>query len=266
MDLPRGKAYDTTSLGGVAIVQLSWPLLQSLVAEIGRVESLTELACLLGETVPRLGFDHYALVHHVDLAGPPRGAVHLDNYPVNWRREFIEARYYVDDPVHVACRRHARPFFWRDLPQLLPLNRRQVAMLADGRDAGLADGLTVPIHLPGDVPGSCTFAVRGREVAAALAPAAQFFGCHAFEAARRLADRRQRAAAEQVVLTARQLDCLHLVARGKTDSEIAALLGISRETAHEHVEVAKARLRVATRTQLVARALFHGLINYGDIL
>jgi len=247
-------------------VPLSWPLLQSLVAEIGRVDSLAGLERLLGEAVPRLGFDHYALVHHVDLAGPPTGAVHLDNYPADWRREFIEARYYVDDPVHVACRRAARPFFWRDLPALLPLNRRQVAMLADGREAGLADGLTVPIHLPGDVSGSCTFAVRGREVTAALAPAAQFFAGHAFEAARRLADRRHRQATAPVALTARQLDCLHLVARGKTDSEIAVLLGISRETAQEHVEAAKTRLWVATRTQLVARALFHGLISYGDVL
>ena len=247
-------------------MQLSWPLLRALVAEIGRLDSLAELGCFLGDAVPRLGFDHYALVHHVDLAGLPRGAVHLDNYPADWRREFIDGRYYVDDPVHVACRRAARPFFWRDLPGLLPLNRRQAAMLADGRDAGLADGLTVPIHVPGDVSGSCTFAVRGREAPAALAPAAQFFGYHAFEAGRRLADRRYRQAAGPVALTTRQLDCLVLVARGKTDSEIAELLGISRETAQEHVEAAKARLRVAARTQLVARALFHGLISFGDIV
>lgn len=202
----------------------------------------------------------------LDLAGLARGAVHLDNYPRGWQREFIHQRYFADDPVHIACQRAARPFLWRDLPQLLALNRQQTAILATARSAGLADGLTVPIHVPGDFSGSCSFAVRRRQVSDALGPSAQFFGCYAFETARRLAQRRHGLAPERIALTTRQLDCVVLVARGKTDSESAELLGISRETAQEHVEAAKAKLRVAARTQLVARALYHGIISYGDIL
>ena len=244
-------------------MHLSWPLLQSLLAEAGAAASLAELAAVLDEAMPRLGLDYYALVHHVDLARPPEGAVHLDNYPPDWRRRFVAQRYYAHDPVHIACRRGAHTFLWRDLPRLVTLGRAQQAMLEAGRAAGLADGLTVPVHLPGDLPGSCTFVARDREVPADLAPSAQFFGLYAFEAARRLA-RRQGPGCP--VLTARQLDCLVLVARGKTDAESAMILGISRETVHEHVEEAKARLEVATRTQLVARGLYHGLITYSDIL
>lgn len=247
-------------------MQLSWPLLQSLLAACGQLQSLADLKTFLDEAAPRLGFDHYALVHHVDLAGLPKGAVHLDNYPDGWQREFVQQRYYAHDPVHVACQRAARPFFWRDLPELMALSRPQRAILARAREAGLTDGLTMPVHVPGDFSGSCSFATVARAVPADLAPSAQFFGCYAFEAARRLARRDRGLPCEPIRLTPRQLDCLVLVARGKTDSETAALLGISRETAQEHVEGAKAKLRVATRTQLVARALYSGLITYSDVL
>lgn len=244
---------------------MQWSLLQSLLTDLDSVGTRDELGALLDAAMPHLGFDHYALVHHVDLAGLPTGAVHLDNYPRGWQREFIHRRYYAEDPVHVACQRAARPFLWRHLPRLLALSREQAAILDAARAAGLVDGLTVPMHVPGDFSGSCSFAVRAREVPEALGPAAQFFGCCAFEAARRIAQQRRGRAPAAPALTPRQLDCLVLVGRGKTDTESAILLGISRETAQEHVEAAKAKLRVATRPQLVARALFGGIITYSDI-
>ena len=55
-------------------------------------------------------------------------------------------------------------------------------------------------------------------------------------------------------LTARQRDVLAHCALGKSDWEIAQLLGISPVTAHEHVETAKRKLGVRTRVQAVALA------------
>ena len=56
-------------------------------------------------------------------------------------------------------------------------------------------------------------------------------------------------------LTAREVECLHWVAAGKTDLEIAVILSISPRTARFHIENAKRKLRVATRVQAVAEAL-----------
>ena len=56
-------------------------------------------------------------------------------------------------------------------------------------------------------------------------------------------------------LTAREVECLHWVAQGKTDIEIALILKISARTARFHVENAKRKLNVATRVQAVAEAL-----------
>ena len=53
-------------------------------------------------------------------------------------------------------------------------------------------------------------------------------------------------------LTPRQRQIVTLLAQGATDAEIATTLGISRSTAHKHVQNARRRLRARTRSQLVA--------------
>jgi LuxR family quorum-sensing system transcriptional regulator CciR len=57
-----------------------------------------------------------------------------------------------------------------------------------------------------------------------------------------------------------------LVAQGKSDWDIAQLLGIASDTVHQHIEAAKRRYGVASRTQLVVRALFDSQITFADII
>lgn len=54
------------------------------------------------------------------------------------------------------------------------------------------------------------------------------------------------------VLTPRQRQIVTLISQGATDVEISAVLGISRSTAHKHVQNARRRMRAKTRSQLVA--------------
>jgi DNA-binding CsgD family transcriptional regulator len=61
-------------------------------------------------------------------------------------------------------------------------------------------------------------------------------------------------------LTARETECLRLVARGKTDREIAQILSVSPRTARFHVENVKTKLSVDTRVQAVAEAIRRHLI------
>jgi DNA-binding CsgD family transcriptional regulator len=56
-------------------------------------------------------------------------------------------------------------------------------------------------------------------------------------------------------LTVREGEVMHWLSRGKTDSEIAALLAISPRTVHKHLEHIYVKLGVETRTAAVMRAL-----------
>jgi DNA-binding CsgD family transcriptional regulator len=57
------------------------------------------------------------------------------------------------------------------------------------------------------------------------------------------------------LLTARECEVLHWLSGGKTDREIAGILGISPRTVHKHLQRMYEKLGVETRTAAVARAL-----------
>jgi LuxR family quorum-sensing system transcriptional regulator CciR len=136
------------------------------------------------------------------------------------------------------------------------------------RAAGLAEGYTVPIHVPGQASGLVSFVMaQGRELPSDSLPAAQYLSCFAFEAARRLNLQREvNDPSEGPKLTQRQLDCLVLAARGKSNWVAGQLLGMSGGTVHKYLEAAKTRYGVATRTELVVRALFDGQLSFADVM
>ncbi|MDB5698605.1 MAG: hypothetical protein JWN69_1409 [Alphaproteobacteria bacterium] len=227
------------------------------------------LCGLLGEAAEWLGFERFAMTHHVDMARLPSDAIHLLNYDQDWMEIVVERRYFIDHPIHKASTKTAVGFLWSDVGKMITLTERQKKTLERGRPFGLGEGFTIPVHVPGEYRGSCSFAARSLDnlVPDAL-PIAQLIGTFAFEAARRIVrDRRSDQFSGQVPdLTDRQLDCITLAARGKTDWEIGRILGISQATAHEHIESARKRYSVSKRMQLVIRALADGQISFSDIL
>jgi DNA-binding NarL/FixJ family response regulator len=65
-------------------------------------------------------------------------------------------------------------------------------------------------------------------------------------------------------LTPRELEVLRLIARGRSNAELAHDLVISETTAKTHVARILAKLRVRDRVQIVVFAYEHGLIHPGD--
>ena len=132
---------------------------------------------------------------------------------------------------------------------------------------GIGDGYTIPANVPGEMLGSFSFAVEaGRRFPREFELACQLIGAFAFEAARRLTDPRGLSIHHLPILTDRQRDCVLWAARGKTDWEIAQILGVSHETVIQHLKHARERYGVQKRALLAVRALFDGLISFSDIL
>lgn len=235
---------------------------------------MDDLAELLSEIVEAMGFDYVALVHHVHLTTPEAAnqAVQMVRYPEAWHQVVESRGYFTDDPVLAACQRSAAAFLWSELPRIISMSTRQSEILASSVSCGLAEGFTVPVNVPGEFMGSCSFGLSpGRDVPRPVLPAAQYIGCFAFESARRIQRMEQQhpphGAGEPLRrLTQRQFDCVVLAAQGRSDWHIAQLLGISPDTVHQHIETAKTRYGVASRTQLVVRALFESQITFADII
>ena len=62
-------------------------------------------------------------------------------------------------------------------------------------------------------------------------------------------------------LTARETDTLRLVAKGMTNKEVAAELGVSEVTVKTHVSNVLSKLNLSSRTQAALFALKEGLVG-----
>lgn len=235
------------------------------------------LESLLADVSAQMGFDHYALIHHVDLTAYNSSLDHmqrgemvaLSNYPEAWIHEYIRRNIVADDPVLLASHRSAVGFRWDEVPNLIKVTSAHRDVTEDTHRAGLGEGFTVPAHVPGEATGSCNFAMRiGRALPARNLPMAQLVGAYAFQAARSMvASARDRRNGRPIRrLTDRQLECTILVGRGLTEQQIAGRLGISDETVKRHLKEARQVYEVAKSIQLVARSLYDGHIALTDLL
>ena len=240
---------------------------QRFIDAAARCRDAKHLEELLGDITKRLGFDYFALVHHVDLRQRTGGGVvAIWTYPSAWVDEYLERRLATADPVHLASHRTNVGFSWDRIPQLIAVTPAHVRVRERTQRAGIGDGFTVPANIPGEANGSCSFAMAtGRVLPANVFPAAQLVGAFAFHAARRLVLRRSALDPPRPHLSPRQTECLILMGRGATDREIARELGLAEDTVTEYLDDARHRYGVGKRTPLILRAIFDGHVALSDV-
>jgi len=235
------------------------------------------LRTLLDDIANDMGFDYFALMHHVDLTGYTDALTHmkkgelvaLGTYPDAWIETYIEDNIVSNDPVLLASHRTNVGFKWSEIPSLIPVTSAHLDIRLRTVKAGIDEGFTVPAHVPGEANGSCNFAMAtGRALPQRNLEIAQLIGGFAFQAARAMI---MNAAApaqprQQRPLTQRQLECVLFAARGKSDWEIGQILGISPGTVKRHLEAARTHYDVGSRIQVVMRVLFEGQIGLADAL
>ncbi|MBV8800942.1 MAG: LuxR family transcriptional regulator [Alphaproteobacteria bacterium] len=241
---------------------------QEFVRQSREVADLDVLKGLVESISREFGFTYFLLAHHVNLIAP--NYVQLSNYPEDWSNEMRRQSQFAADPVLRACQKTAAPFQWSEIDRLIKVSPAQRDILRRAAHAGIGPGFTVPVHIPGECTGSGSFAVAaGRELNAAAMPYVQFVTSFGFEAARKLCLKAAHLnfnVADVPGLTPRQLDCIVLMAQGKSDWTVGRLLGLSQRTVQEHIDNARKKYGVGSRHQLIVRTLFDNQLGFEDII
>lgn len=236
----------------------------AFVKDVRELDSEEALAGALAEVSSDLGFRYFALTHHVDIRRTS-AAIRIHNYPDGWAEWFDQQSLGAIDPVHRASNITSVGFTWSKLPEMIAMTDMDRQVLELARKEGIGEGFTVPAHVPGEAHGSCSFACApGDPFSDENLSLLQLVGAFAFEAARRM--RRDRFSTGPVRLTDRQRECVMWAARGKSDWEIARILGVSEATVGEHLRNAYERYGVGKRTLVAVHALFDGTIGFLDVL
>jgi DNA-binding CsgD family transcriptional regulator len=184
----------------------------------------------------------------------------LNGYPINWRRAYEEQQYVQRDPtVRHALSSHL-PLLWTGE---LFASQGAADLHEHARQFGLCGGLTIPIHAADRRVGLLSLATEdakfGGDGAVQVLGQARLLADYLHEAAQRLLA--PRTPLTKGLLSARECECLHWAAAGKTSWEIGRILSLSERTVNFHIGNAMRKLEVTTRGQALAKALALQLIR-----
>lgn len=163
--------------------------------------------------------------------------------------------YFDSDPAMTHKLAHLQPYSWIELARDYELNADIKDRLAEYRDAGFVDGVSVPVSLhEGDL---AAFAfVQPHTVFTLSKPALrklQFF-CQAMHERYATLDPAQ----AEGKLSKRETQVMTRIAVGKTNAKIAAELGISVHTVNTLVRRCFLKLGVSNRVEAAARMAYLG--------
>jgi DNA-binding CsgD family transcriptional regulator len=185
-----------------------------------------------------------------------------------WREEYLREGFLNIDPVFTAARYTCAPISWADARQgtglfaHIPLHPRAPEVMNRARDHGYADGLTLPIHYGNLITVTSCFIQESTD-----REAVDISVRHSGEASLLILHLRERLSVflerpgALPGLTPCQMEALRWVSAGKTNSEIAVIMGMSDHTVSWHLRQAMSRLQVHTRAQAAARAIQLGILN-----
>jgi LuxR family transcriptional regulator, quorum-sensing system regulator CviR len=184
------------------------------------------------------------------------------SYPEEWLRLYWQKGYFEVDPVFQTALQEPGTQHWETTYKATNSDKQREFMAA-AKEFGLGDGITTGSADPAcGVATFCSFASAERVDANRYVPLVEYFGYHVHLALLRTAPKNSQAVAPCVrELTLREMTILNWVKNGKTNWEIAKIIGVTERTIRFHVESIFSKLDVTSRSHAVATAIEHGLPN-----
>ncbi|MFN3313121.1 MAG: helix-turn-helix transcriptional regulator [Hyphomonas sp.] len=212
----------------------------------------------LSRFVERYGFERIYLGQLVNPAAvATRDMLYASDWPDELQAERRSQMAILHDPVARCALTARRPFRWQEAhAQATREGRRVIDMV---HNYGITDGIMFPMHAINHLPGGVSL---GSGAALDLSPAQVLELEIVCQAAYYHLEASQGPFPYQKLaqLTARETECVGFAAAGKTNWEIATILGIREDTVKKTLKRASEKLGAVNRAQLVASAIRTGRI------
>jgi len=181
----------------------------------------------------------------------------LQHFPGEWADRYNGRGYVFRDPVVERLRIDRTPFTWEDA-YASSAHAHNVALIeGEAREFGLQGGFVVPITLPDGSVAAISFGGADNDFSPEDRSLLVFLANCALGA---ILQRRRPLRGSREDLSPRERECLLWAADGKTDGEIATILGISKPTVTKHILSAREKLGAVTKAHAIAVALREKII------
>jgi DNA-binding CsgD family transcriptional regulator len=241
--------------------------IERFIEDTNKATSSKEATRIFERALAHFGYDRfcYSLITAHPSAGLDAAHGVARNYPDDWMAHYAANHYEKKDPVRVYAFASDRPFTWDSLGQARNLKPEQQRVMDEAREAGLLDGIAVPIcgqngELAGVGMASSIGGVRPdiNLLSKIRALTLQFHLVYTELEKKNRSSRDN--FASNVHLTAREKEILLWAADGKSDGVIAEIIGISHATIRFHMNNIFKKLNANERTLATVKAIRHGLI------
>ena len=236
---------------------------EDFIEQSNQATNLTTLFSIYSAAMEQYGYDRvlFALVNdHPTLQQEAQHGV-VKNYPEDWVAHYLAEGYDKIDPVRQRVMVSVEAFTWDQLVATTQFSKIQQKLFNEAREAGLNNGIGIPLRGPGGT-------IAGVGAASGQLNVSPFnrFGQRAnlityqfyFSFWRLMEQKNSKA---NVQLSQREKDILLWSATGKSREDIALALFISSHTVDYHIRNIFRKLETHTMISAVVKAIQMGYIN-----
>ncbi len=202
--------------------------------------------------------------HHL----PPPGAsdyssnitVATYGFPEDWVEAYVSEKLYDIDPIPKRALNATMPFWWSEIRHQPDLGVDELTYLDRLAAADFGDGLAVPVFGPHGRNGYAGIGFGKRGVALSLIDMATIhWACQLGH--QRYCDLLRSQAPNGISLSKRETEILEWVARGKSNSVIADITGLSTYTVDTYLRRIYGKMDVSDRVTAALRGMAIGLVT-----
>jgi DNA-binding CsgD family transcriptional regulator len=227
-----------------------------------KAKTAEELFEIFLSTVGQHGFNKVLfalLTDHRDI-GLSAGVGVIENYPEDWMKYYFENGFDKIDPIVTYGVHQDGTFEWAEIPKKVHLHSKQKQCLYLGEEAGLHNGISIPLRGINNQMAGISLATSEKIDACEINPDLITAYCnHFYTAFKRLHNPRQHPT--NILLTKQEREVLTWAANGKSDEDIAEIMKISKHTVNMHARGAFKKLDASNRVVAVVKAISLGIIH-----
>jgi DNA-binding CsgD family transcriptional regulator len=221
-----------------------------------------ELWDLVARFFSGTGVERIIYLHVPPLGAPDERspAVRADGYPEDLVDRYIAERLFRDNPLLRYAQTSAEPVYWDEMLAHRDLSPREKAFAETLRSYGLGSGVGIPVYGPSGRVGHCGLGLPA-EVRRLAPEVLRDFQWVCQLGHLRYCDMLRETLGPLPLLSGRESEVLGLVARGKSNTMIGEILGISAHTVDAHLRRIYQKLGVFDRISAAVRGIGVGLIR-----
>jgi DNA-binding CsgD family transcriptional regulator len=222
------------------------------------------------EELRQVAFEYFlsfgsSLISYIHL--PPLGAqdmgrvlIETEGFPPELVERYHREKLFLIDPIPIYAQKTASPFRWSEISRLTNLRPDQKDLLRAFREAGLGEGYVFQVFGPGGRNGvfGLGFSDSRRILKRPVVREIHWI-CQAFHL--RYCEILEKRFPEFIGLSKRESEVLEWVARGKSNADIAAIMGVSSHTVDAYLRRIFLKLGTTDRVTAAIRAVGTGMLT-----